>query len=319
MYHPVDRLRLRHLRLLELIDTHPSLRSVAEEMNLSQPAVSQMVKDLEAVLGATLLERSVRGVTLNAAGRLALVRARAGLAFLDQLPAEIEARERPLLRIGTNPAVMMHQMPMAIRMLGDQALPFRYSIRSGLVREMVAALAAGEIDCYIGRVDWPRIDRNAADMLICHPLSVTPLHVACAADHPLARQGPVRPEQLLDYPWASSGEDSSNWTELGQAMRHAGLRPPVPVIETDLTGLLGIAAGTELLVCLPLSALYQQVRAGILTLLKIEDFSIEPAQADFVAMIAPEEGSQMAQLLAAMKAVVTVPDAPWEAVTGGAR
>lgn len=67
------RLRLHHLRLMELIEKHGSLRAVAEQLNLTQPAVPQMVKELELAFGATLGGHSVRGVTLIHPGRLALI------------------------------------------------------------------------------------------------------------------------------------------------------------------------------------------------------------------------------------------------------
>ncbi|GHF70693.1 LysR family transcriptional regulator [Seohaeicola zhoushanensis] len=312
MSFPVDRLRLRHLRLLELLEQNPSLRAVAEKMNLSQPAVSQMVKDLENVLGAELIDRSVRGITLNEAGRLALIRSRPSLAFIDKLRSEIEDRAQPVLRIGTNPAVLMHLMPRAVDHLLSSGESIRHVIRSGLVREMVNDLVAGEIDCYIGRVDWLKVDRDAADLLICNPLNVTPLTVACAADHPLTRCQVVRPLDLLAYPWATSGGESSNWAAVGRAFGYHGLRAPRPLIETDLIGMLGFAAGTECLVCVPMSALFDQVRVGLVAELMVEDFHLEPAQVDFVTLVPPSAGSQTEKLLNALRKVSLDTDVPWK-------
>ena len=89
----IDGLRLRHLRVLELIDEHRSLRAVGQVLNRTQPAVSQMVKDLEYAFGVELVARSVRGVGLTPAGRVALERARSGLTSLDHLLAELKSAE----------------------------------------------------------------------------------------------------------------------------------------------------------------------------------------------------------------------------------
>jgi DNA-binding transcriptional LysR family regulator len=107
----LDRLRLRHLRLLEMIDEHGSLRAVGALLNLTQPAVSQMVKDLEYAFDVTLIDRSVRGVTLNAAGKIALQRARSGLASLDHLARELQSDQTPMLRIGANSAMLFSNPP----------------------------------------------------------------------------------------------------------------------------------------------------------------------------------------------------------------
>ena len=72
----IDRLRIRHLKLLEMIESHDSLRTIAEVLNTSQPALSQLVRDLENAFDASLVKRSARGVSLTPAGRLALQRVR---------------------------------------------------------------------------------------------------------------------------------------------------------------------------------------------------------------------------------------------------
>lgn len=53
-----DQLRIKHLRLLELIDEHKSLAAVAAVLHLSQPTVTGMVQTLESVFGVTLVNRS---------------------------------------------------------------------------------------------------------------------------------------------------------------------------------------------------------------------------------------------------------------------
>ncbi len=87
--HDLDRLRLRHLRLRELIDRHRTLRAVGGVLKLTQPENSQMVKDLEHAFGVRLVERSARGVTLTPVGELALQRTRSGLAAFDHLGKEV--------------------------------------------------------------------------------------------------------------------------------------------------------------------------------------------------------------------------------------
>ncbi|WP_121066316.1 LysR family transcriptional regulator [Chachezhania antarctica] len=297
-----DRLRLRHLRLLELIEQHGSLRSVADVLNLSQPAISQMLKDLELAFGTQLVERSVRGVELNAAGRTALLRSRPCLSFVRQLGEELESPEQPVLRVGANPAVMLHVIPQAIRRMFETGPRMRFRFRAGLVAEMVEALVAGDIDCYVGRVDWSRISREAAGMLVCSRLSVAELSVACAADHPLTRKDRVTPQDLLTYPWASAAGGSSNWAEVQLRFRELGLKPPAAEIESDLLGLLGIAAATDFLTCAPISAIRHPMSAKTLTALHVPGFELQPAQTEFVSLLPPERLTPMHRLLEALRA-----------------
>ena len=67
----LDRLRIRHCRLLEMLAAHESLRKAASLMGVSQPVASQMLAEIEAAFGVTLFTRSRNG--LRATARLPAV------------------------------------------------------------------------------------------------------------------------------------------------------------------------------------------------------------------------------------------------------
>ena len=299
------RLRLRHILLLELIEEEGSLRAVAERLNISQPAVSAMVRDLEEAFGTELVERSVRGVVLNQAGQLALTRSRPSLAFIEQLADEIAIKDMPELRVGANPAVMLNPIPMALRRLMSGNIRNRFTFRTGLVGEMVDALVNGEIDCYIGQVNWAGIDSDAADMLKCHHLGQFGLSIGCARDHPLTRKEVVRPADLLDYPWASASEASANWQAISAQFRRNGLKPPDALVTTGLIGILSISADTDCLFCGPSWVIRHRITGGSLTSLDVEDFDMTPAAFDFLSLVEPRPGSAMGDWLAALEAELT--------------
>ncbi|MGB2202927.1 MAG: LysR family transcriptional regulator [Pseudooceanicola atlanticus] len=296
------RLRLRHMLLLELIEEEGSLRAVANRLNMSQPAISAMVRDLEEAFGTELIERSVRGVALNRAGQLALTRSRPSLAFIEQLAEEVEIRDLPVLRVGANPAVMLNPVPKALNRFQSEQIRNRFTFRTGLVGEMVDALTKGEIDCYIGQVDWTRVDADAADMLKCRNLGHSGLSVGCARDHPLLQKEVVRPEDLLSYPWISASEASSNWQAVSAQFRRRGLKPPVPTATAGLIGILSIAADTECLFCGPDWVIDHRITGGTLSRLDVEGFDLTRAAIDFLSLIDPEPGTAMGDWLAALEA-----------------
>ena len=294
------RLRLRHMLLLELIEEEGSLRAAAERLNMSQPAVSAMVGDLEEAFGTELIDRSPRGVLLNSAGQLALTRSRPSLAFIEQLAEEVETKDLPVLRVGANPAVMLNPVPKALKPLQSGEIRNRFTFRTGLAGEMVDALVNGEIDCYIGQVDWTRIDADAADMLKCRHLGHSGLSIGCAKDHPLTREEIVRPKDLLAYPWLSASEASSNWQAVGAQFRRHGLKPPPTVVTTGLVGILSISADTECLFCGPDWVISHRITGGTLSRLDVEGFDMTPAAIDFLSLIDPSPGSAMGDWLAAL-------------------
>lgn len=85
MTHParINRLQIRHLHLLDLIEKHGSLSAAAAGIGVSQPRATNMLHEVEDAFGCALLERSARGTKLNKAGAIALERLRIALGALD--------------------------------------------------------------------------------------------------------------------------------------------------------------------------------------------------------------------------------------------
>ena len=249
----LDRLRLRHLRLLELIQQHRSLRAVAEQLSLTQPAVSQMVKDLEFAFGVTLVSRSVRGVELTRMGALALQRARSGLAAFHTLAAELDEGLAPVVRVGTNPAMLFNIIPSALRIAAQSQTDVRYALRSGLATDMTRDLWDGQINCYVGRIDWEVVPPEMKNSLRHVHLFETDLVVVCSARHPLAQKPNVTPADLEQATWALPPEDSKNRVGLTTAFRNNGLSAPKIAVEVaaDPNGMVSIAHEMPVLGVLP--------------------------------------------------------------------
>ena len=64
------RIRIRHLRCFLETARLGSLSAAADAMNVSQPAASKTIRELEEVLGKPLFDRSHRRLSLTAAGRV---------------------------------------------------------------------------------------------------------------------------------------------------------------------------------------------------------------------------------------------------------
>lgn len=287
----LDRLRLRHLRLLELIDRHRSLRAIGAVLNLTQPAVSQMLKDIELAFGVTLVERSARGVTLTRAGQIALQRARSGLAAIDHLAGELQADLPPVVRIGTNPAVMYQLLPAALAKLDAPNASLRFKVMAGTVNDMLGELVAGDLDCYVGRVDWDLLSARTLDVLRYTPLNMTELVLACSASHPLARRRDLEVRDLLDWSWALPPEDSNIRIAVETAFRDCGLSGPAPVVElaADPNAVILLARQVPLLICVPRRALDTHVAASALVALDVPDLRLPEFQIGFVTLAHNED------------------------------
>src|SRR6185369_10388498 len=113
IHHAVlSRLKMRQLALLQTIDRHRALNRVAAEMRLSQPAITKALREVEDIFGATLFERSSRGLKPTPAGDAVLRYAKRWLADLEsttKVLAAIDAGHGGRVRLG-----MTTQVPQAL-------------------------------------------------------------------------------------------------------------------------------------------------------------------------------------------------------------
>src|ERR1700760_1773151 len=107
-------LNLHHLRLFTAVVDQGGFTKAASALNLSQPAISKSLKELEDGLQLPLIDRSARSVRLTAAGRLLYERARE--LFGVERIAERELRElrglkRGVLRVGASTTIATYLLP----------------------------------------------------------------------------------------------------------------------------------------------------------------------------------------------------------------
>ena len=99
------RVELRHLRYFVAVAEELHFGRAAERLHVAQPAVSDQIRKLEALLGTTLFRRTPRSVSLTDAGEVLLPDARRILRQADlarEAVAQVSAGRRARLRVGTS-------------------------------------------------------------------------------------------------------------------------------------------------------------------------------------------------------------------------
>lgn len=227
-------LRMRHLRLLELISRGGSLAAAARELHLSQPAVTKMLHELEISFGRDLVTRGARGGRLTDEGAVVLQRLRLALAHFDAalaIAGEDGDGRRPLLRIGMLPVVAVSLLPAVLRQLDASERPL-LEIHESTVDGLFKALVAGRIDCIVGRVDADMLAESSGYELTVLPLVLEPLSIACAPGHRLARAARVTVAQLQGEDWIVAATGSETRRVFDSLFLNHGLLPPKPLVES---------------------------------------------------------------------------------------
>ncbi|TQS73029.1 LysR family transcriptional regulator [Rhodobacteraceae bacterium] len=136
----------KQLTYLLSLDKHRNFSRAAAAVNVTQPALSMQIRELEQVLGTILIERRPRDIGFTRAGRMVLEHARTIQGELKSLGAELR-RGQGQINLGVIPTVAPYLIP--------QALPRLQQIESGLrLREaqtdtLLDELRAGKIDAAV--------------------------------------------------------------------------------------------------------------------------------------------------------------------------
>ena len=265
-----DRLRLRHLRLLDLVHRHGSLGNAARELGISQPAATLLLRELEAVFASKLAERDRRGCRLTAAGRYALERLAIALSPVERaVDAARTAAIEPLLRVGCVQVAGVSALPAALARLEKAGTLGRMQIREGRARELLASLCAGRIDCVIG---W--MDESLADALPVGQLNIAPLwygrmQVVASATHPLARSRAVPVAELARWRWIVPPPESRTHAAFLRLFLQNGVpAPPVTVECSALHTSLNLVSATKLLAVAPDAVVRHYAQRGMIAPLK---------------------------------------------------
>jgi len=229
----VSRLRVRHLQALELLSQLGSMRKVAERLHLSQPAVSQMVKEIEEAFEGPLLTRSRKRVVPNGRMELLLRRIRAILGEVEAASSELArtSMQRPVVRIGANFHLLTLVLPPAITVLRSLHPELRFVLQEGAVDALYQMIADGALDCAVCRVSSRGAGSSGNDEFSVFPLYEAALCVVVSRNHPLYKRRAIRLKDLVGEDWALSAPEGRSRQLLADAFIRAGLPVPEPVIE----------------------------------------------------------------------------------------
>lgn len=227
----LSRLKLRQLSLLQAIDRHRTLGRVAAEMQLSQPAITKALHEVEDIFGSRLFDRSSRGLVPTAAGEAVLLYAKRWLAELDattRVLTSLGAGRSGRLRLGLTQQVPQQLMSAALTHLLDRSPRISVMAREGTTDELVAGLLARELDCAIGR----SYDGDASGLVQEAIYEQEPCLVVGAKNVERLSRGPLDWARLAQLDWILPPPNTPMRRTYNAIFVGAGVQPPLPILET---------------------------------------------------------------------------------------
>lgn len=222
---------LRHLLTFRAVVDRGSFSAAAEELGISQPAVSAQIRSLEERVGERLLDRHGRGASLTEAGRILDTYARRMIALEEELDRELgETSERVsgqlIIGSSTGPGEVL--LPPVLGDFRRRHPDVGVSLIVSDTRSICQQVVDGELE--LGIVGSDRPQRG----LVVTPFISDELIVITPPDHPLAREASIDLATFVKHPVILQQRGSGVRDVLEQAIRAAGLRPSDLTVEMEL-------------------------------------------------------------------------------------
>ncbi len=231
-------MKLNQLHNLIRVAEHGSVRQAARSLNLSQPAVTKSIQQLEESLGVMLLDRGTHGVTPTAAGEALIVRARIIEAEIRNAEADIEdLRDAGSgeINIGATPVVSGELLPAAIAKLKNEFPGVSIRIKSAVFPEFLSEVGSGQLDFILTL--FPDIELFLEDVtgdeFNFERLAEGQMLPYVRAGHPLTRKPGLTLADLAEWDWVLTNHSKEGGHVLGPVFRSQGVEPPSNSVRTD--------------------------------------------------------------------------------------
>ncbi|MDJ0741696.1 MAG: LysR family transcriptional regulator [Gammaproteobacteria bacterium] len=208
------------LRSFLAVAEHGAITEAAEQIGVTQPALSRRLQQLEDHLGVVLLERGRKGARLTEIGRLVQSEAQ-GIVARYELMREMVATHQRLeggsVRIGGGATAVSYLLPEAIAAFQAAHPQVRFQMREAGSSEIADDVVAGHLE--LGVVTLPVRDRELA----VTPLTTDRIVLVARHDHPLAQRRRVRIQDLADQAFVAFEAGSALRQIIDGKLREAGV------------------------------------------------------------------------------------------------
>ncbi len=196
----VQRLTIRHLRLIDAVAERRQLSLAAQALTLTQPAASRSLAEIEELCGVALFERHPRGMTPTPTGDLL---ARCARNVIDEIDGAAEQLERyrsgrgGTVRVGAVTGAAIGCVVPALRRLKQVAPQAEVHVQVAASRELVRDLTTLRLDFALARIP-PETDPAPLETVRARGEEVA---IVAGSGHPCAGRDSLGLADLLDYDW----------------------------------------------------------------------------------------------------------------------
>lgn len=241
-------MKLHTLQALVAAVEEGSLRGAAKRLNVSQPALTKAIRDLELELGANLLVRTTQGVIPSAQGMVLhehALRVTRELTSASDKIKQLSGRMTGQLSVGAVPLAVMLLLPETLRTFGRDFPDMRLRISEELYPHQLQRLRKGEVDVALGGIP----QGLPSGEFVVEALLETTMEVVVRKGS--AREQACSLQELSSARWVYTGASSEEGYAKLFFESHGLPPPPVGAVVNSTLALLSIVTTGDYVALMP--------------------------------------------------------------------
>jgi LysR family cyn operon transcriptional activator len=242
-------MELRHVRYLLAVAEHGNFTRAAEALHISQPTLSQQIRQLERVLGVQLLDRSGRAVRLTDAGEAFAVHARLALRDLDageRAVHDVRDLTRGHLRVAMTPSLTAYLIGPLVHRFRTAYPGITLTVTETTQDRIEADLLADRLDLGLA------FSGSHAAGIDSSPLFIEYLGLVVGSSHPFAAEsGALKVGALASQPLALLSRDFATRTHIDAHFAACRLSPQIAIEANSISALVEVVRRGSIATVLP--------------------------------------------------------------------
>ncbi|ODC04575.1 LysR family transcriptional regulator [Terasakiispira papahanaumokuakeensis] len=264
-------LRFRHLVLIDTLGRTRNMHLAAEQMNLSQPAVSKMLKEIESLLGFAVFERLPRSMPPTDLGQHVL---RYAQTVLNEAEGFVSQTNRlsngghGYLKVGGIFAATAAVLPDGIVEIKQRWPLLEVEVIEETSNRLMKMLEEKALDLAVGRFT----EQRQSQQFDFTPLAPEPFCLVVNHQHPLAGSEQVLSlDTLLAWPWILYPKGTPIRDRMESAFAEAGVQVPANILVTiSMHTCLKVLERSQMIAMLPIAMVGEYIERGVLTMLETQ-------------------------------------------------
>lgn len=261
---------LHHLEIFVAVCREKTTHAAAEALNLSQPAISKAISDLEKYYQVKLFERINHRLYITSVGRLLLTYAQNLLDLRDEMEQAIIAKgQKNHLRIGASVSVGTYLLPKYLQAFKNQVNDLTYEVVVNNTSYIEDKVNNYQLD--LGIVEGHVDNKN----LMVKNIADDQLVLVVRASHPLLNKKEFEYSDLENYPFITREQGSSQRNQLELFLKEQGIHLKMNYTCSSIEAIKQALLYTDGIASLSQMMIEDEIKKEVFKILPFKDMKIQ--------------------------------------------